>query len=284
MARLPTTCILAMLVVLGCDRPVEPQPGGSANYSAALGDGPDFSDPHGRVTVETWFSYGETALSGYFADGPALRHHSESERIGNCRLMTYTASSCTPSCGDEELCIQGECQSWPQGVEHGDLLWVWPDGEKTVSPNGAGSYYASGSASTAGDVSITGDDLDLISPTIDAMEEDGDWARQISSRGADDATLRWNNPILDARVRLHMTDCTGSHGGIAAAELECEGPDTGELVIAGAFLDAMDAGDWSHGECGSHDFERYHAAAPEGDDSIRLETVGDGGLFYRPDW
>ena len=81
-----------------------------------------------------------------------------------------------------------------------------------------------------------------------------------------------------------MTDCTGSHGGLAAAELECEGPDTGDLVIPGAFLDVMDAGDWSHGECGSHAFERYHSAALEDDDTVRLETVGDAGFFYRPDW
>ncbi len=31
------------------------------------------------------------------------------------------------------------------------------------------------------------------------------------------------------------------------------------------------------------EFQRYHAATPEGDDTVRFETYGDGELFYRPD-
>jgi len=263
--------------------PVEPLPGGSASYSAALGDEPDFSEAHGLVSVETWFQYGENQLMGAFADGPYLSLQTEAERSGSCRLMRYAASSCEPACGEDELCIDGACQVWPTREARGDLLWTWPDGEQTLSPDDTLSYWATGSASTAGDVSIAVDGLELTAPTIDAMDPDGDWVRAIDNRGSDDAVLRWNNPILDARVRLHMTDCTGSHGGLAAAEIECEGPDSGELVIPGAYLAEMEAGDWSHGECGGHLFERYHAAAPEGDTTIRLETIGDGGLFWRPD-
>ena len=107
------------------------------------------------------------------------------------------------------------------------------------------------------------------------------WDEVIRDRGDGDATLRWSNPVPGARIRLHMTDCVGSHGGIAAAEIECEGPDSGGLVLPGAYLDLFDAGDWTHGECGSHTFERYQPAVA-GD--LRLETVADGGLFYRPDW
>ncbi|MBT3222533.1 MAG: hypothetical protein HN348_25955, partial [Proteobacteria bacterium] len=98
----------------------------------------------------------------------------------------------------------------------------------------------------------------------------------------DDAVLRWKNPVENARIRLHMTDCLGTHGGLAEAEIECEGPDTGELVIPGKYLDMLDDGDWSHGECGTHTFARYHSAAPEGDDTMRFETIGNEGLFYRP--
>ncbi len=276
--------LLSLAFPTACNRPPEPQPGGSANYSASLGDDPDFSKAYGRIEVETWFDYGETQLSGHVADGPMPYHHGEAERIGSCRLMTYAPSSCDPTCDGHALCVDGECQDYPEFQDKGDMLWTWPDGEQTVSPNDWFAYWATGTASTTGAVTIATDDLDLTAPTIDPPEEDGDWAREISNRSDGDATLRWSNPIIDARIRLHMTDCTGTHGGIAEAEVECEGPDTGELVIAGAFLDAMDAGDWSHGECGNHDFQRYHAAAPEGDDTVRLETIGDGGLFYRPDW
>jgi hypothetical protein len=231
--------------------------------------------------VETWLSYGENQLMGAFADGPGLHHHSEAERSGNCRLLTYSASSCEPACGDDELCIDGACEAWPVRIDRGDLLWSWPDGEQTLSPDATLGYWGTGSTSSDGDVSIAVDGLELTAPTIAAMEPDGDWESELTNRSGD-ATLRWKDPILDARVRLHMTDCTGTHGGIAAAEVECEGPDTGELTIPSAYLDAMEQGDWSHGECGVHDFERYHAAAPEGDTSIRLETQSDGGLYWFP--
>ncbi len=276
------TLLVCSLFLCACE-PVEPQPGGSANYSASLGEGPDFSQPHGLVTVETWFLYGENQLVGAFADGPYLSLHSEAERSGSCRLLRYTASTCEPGCGGDELCIDGTCQAWPTRMDRGDLLWTWPDGERTVSPDGSLGYWDSASASTAGDVSIAVDGLDLTAPTIDTMEPDGDWGDALSSRSGGDATLRWSNPILDARVRLHMTDCTGTHGGLAAAEIQCEGPDSGELTIPGGYLAELEAGDWSHGECGSHDFERYHAATPEDDTTVRLETVGAGGLFWRPD-
>lgn len=277
--------LLALLVACGTDDG-DPTPvdAGSANYSAGLGDDPDFSLPDGRVTVETWFAYGETQLTGWFADGPDLRYHTEAAREGNCRLVTYEASTCDPTCDDDEACVDGACVAWPTRQDRGDLLWVWPDGERTVSPDGTLAYFATGQASTAGDISVTFEDTTLVAPTVEALEADGDWAEAIEGRAGGDATLSWTNPIQKARVRLHMTDCVGSHGGIAPAEIECEGPDTGTLVIPGTFLDALAAGDWSHGECGSHEFERYHAAAPPGDDSIRMESVADAGLFWRPGW
>jgi len=280
----PTRAALVLLAAVACDDDVEPLPGGSANYSASLGDDPDFSQPHGRILVQTWLDYGDIQLSGAFADGPPPSPHTESERSGSCRLMTYTPTTCTPACADTELCVDAECVGWPERQDRGDLEWTWPDGQQTVSPDGTLGYWATGSATQAGEVEIEVDGLVLTSPTIDVAEADGDWARAISDRGSDDAVLRWTNPILDARVRLHMTDCVGSHGGLAEAEIECEGPDTGELAIPDAYLDILDAGDWSHGECGSHLFARYHAAAPVDDTTIRLETWGEAGLFYRPDW
>ncbi|MCO4770294.1 MAG: hypothetical protein KDA24_09715 [Deltaproteobacteria bacterium] len=276
------SCLLCLLALLGCPGTPTPQPGGSANYSGSLGDGPDFSDASGLIQVQTWFEYGETALQGSFADGPPLRFHVESQREGNCRLMTYTAEACTPACVGGEQCIQGQCVAYPERMDRGDLVWTWPDGEETVEPDDLGGYWATGAAETAGEVSISVDGLELEAPTIDAPAEVGSWENALRSRGNADATLRWSNPILDARIRLHMTDCIATHGGIAAAEIECEGPDTGELIVADAFLDALEAGDWTHGECGSHTFQRYHSAATDGDDTVRFETVGNGGLYYYP--
>lgn len=279
-----TLLSLASALALGvaCNDSPTPKDAGSGNYSASLGEGPDFTEPHGLIRVETWLQYGDIQLSGGFADGPQPYHHSEAERIGNCRLLTYTPSSCEPACEGHDLCVEGACLPWPEYQDKGPLTWTWPDGEKLVEPNDWNGYWETASASTEGDVSIAADGIDLTAPTIEAMEADGDWVNQITGRGDGDAVLKWKNPIQDARVRLFMTDCQGSHGGMAEAEIECEGPDTGELTIPGSFLTALEEGDWSHGECGSHDFERYHAATAEGDDTTRLETLSDGGLFYFP--
>jgi hypothetical protein len=274
--------LLLSATLAGCPGPGDPRPGGSGNYTGDLGDDPDFSDPHGRIEVQAWPEYGQTQLQGAFADGPALRHHVQSEIVGNCRLMTYTASTCDPPCADGDVCVEGSCASWPQRQELGDLEWTWPDGQQTVAQDDLLGYFATGVTSAEGDVSIEVGDYALTAPTIGPPVAIGNHVTAITTRGSGDASLMWQDPILDARIRLHMTDCTGSHGGLAAAEIECEGPDTGELLVPGAFLDELEAGDWSHGECGSHTFERYHAATPEDDPTVRLETVGAGGLFYFP--
>ncbi len=282
--RFPAIAFLTALTLLVACPSQDPQPGGSGDYTGGLGDDPNFSDPHGLIQVTAWLEYDSIQLMGWFADGPQLRFHEESERIGNCRLMTYTPSSCDPPCGDDAACVGGECVPWPVREDRGDLQWTWPDGQLTVSPDGTLGYWATDSASTEGEVTIEVDGLSLTSSTIGPPVEQGSWVTAITTRGAGDATLKWQDPILDARIRLHMTDCVGSHGGFAAAEIVCEGPDSGELVVPGSFLDELEAGDWSHGECGSHTFERYHASAPDDDPLTRLETVGPGSLFYFPGW
>ena len=155
----------------------------------------------------------------------------------------YTPSTCDPPCDGDAACVGGECVAWPVREDRDDLLQTWPDGDRTVSPDAANSYFATGLASTEGEVSIEVDGLALTASTIGPPVEDGSWVGAITSRSSGDATLRWQDPILDARIRLHMTDCTGSHGGFAAAEIECEGPDTGEMVVPGSFLDELEAGD-----------------------------------------
>jgi hypothetical protein len=234
--------------------------------------------------MNIWFDYDQTALWGSFANGPKLMFHTEAERIGHCRLLTYTASSCDPICAGGDVCIDGECESWPTRQDRGELQWLWPDSEQLVAPDALLGYDASGVLTQGGEASITFEEITLKLPTVDRPQENESWTDVILNRGSGDATLQWTNPAELARVRLYMTDCTGSHGGFGAAELECEAPDTGELVLPGSFLDALDAGDWTHGECGSHSLQRYHSATPIDDTSIRFETIAETGFFYRPDF
>lgn len=265
--------------------------GGGGSSGAGAGDAgpipnaePDFSVPAGAIRVTTWFPSGDTELVAFFADAPALRFHRESERIGQCRLMTYEPSSCTPACAGGDACIDAQCRRHPVRVDRGPIDWAWPGGRQTVSPSEILGYHAIGAASAPGDVVVRVDGLTLSAPNDDAPLPDGDWAEAVAARAtAGDVTLRWTNPSPGARIRLQMTDCTGSHGGFAAAELECEASDSGTLVLPGAFLDRLDAGNWSRGECGAHILARYRVASPEGDASVRLETIARADFFYRPE-
>lgn len=256
------------------DAGIIPDPGGD----------PDFSVPAGTIRVTTWLDLGETELTASFADVPAVRFHHEAGRVGQCRLMDYEPSTCTPACAGGDACIDQRCEAYPTRIDRGPIDWEWPGGRQTVSASsGTLGYHGTGAASEAGDVNVRVDGITLDAPSDDAPAPDTDWTAALAARGAgSDVTLRWSNPSPGARIRVHMTDCVGSHGGFAAAELECESADSGALVLPGAFLDRLDAGDWSHGECGAHRFERYRTAAPDGDDSFRLETIAPAAFFHRP--
>jgi hypothetical protein len=264
---------------------------GSANAGTG-GDGgvlgvpsaePDFEVPAGVIRVTTWFSLGETELTAVFADAPPLRFHREVERIGQCRLMEpHAPSTCTPACSGSDACIEAQCRPYPTRVDRGPIEWTWPDGQQTVSATDLDGYHGVGEAHEPGEVVVQVDGLTLRAPSDHATAPDTDWDAALAARAAGaDVGLRWTNPIESARIRLHMTDCTGSHGGLAAAEIECEGPDTGVMLLPGAFLDRLAAGDWSHGECGVHRFERYYVATAASDDTFRLETIARADLFYR---
>lgn len=269
---------------LGCGGPTQPLPAGSANYSGALGSDPDFDPPGSLFRSRLFVEYLEADLSGTFADGPPLSFHTEAARSGSCRLLTYTAASCDPGCGPSEACIEGTCVPYPVRSARGSVTWTFPGGEQTVDPDGTQTYYASSSTSEDGPMTLTIEGALLETPLAPLLTPDGDWERVLADRSTGaDATLSWTNPMEGARVRLRMTDCTGSHGGFADAEIECEAPDVGSLTVPGAYLDALDAGDWDRGDCGSHVFHRYHAAALEDDSDVRFEVRSPDNLFYRPE-
>jgi hypothetical protein len=259
-------------------------PTGSSTYNSTLGPDPDFSEPHGRIRTQWWLDDDQANLTGHFADGTTPQLRVETERSGNCRVMGYTPSLCEPACAVDEACVNEECVPYPSRLDRGDLTWTWPDGDVSLPPSALLDYWHIASASTAGETAIAFDGLTLLAPTVRPVIPTGDWNQALSDRptGAD-VTLSWSNPIAGARVRLAMTDCVGSHGGIGEAEIECEGPDSGELVMDGGILDALDDGDWTRGECGSHNFDRYHSTAPADDALTRFESFATRSLFYRPD-
>lgn len=244
---------------------------------------PDFEVPAGVITVETWFDWGETELYAIFADAPPLRLHRESARIGQCRLMEpYEPSSCTPQCASTGACIEAQCRPYPTRIDRGPINWTWPEGQQTATASSVVRYRAVGAAREPGEVVVQVAGLTLRAPSDHPPAADTDWAAAIATRAVGaDVSLRWTNPRPNARIRLHMTDCVGSHGGLAAVEIECQSADTGVLVLPGTFLDRLDAGDWSRGECGSNELERYYIDTADGDDTFRFETIASTGFLYR---
>lgn len=80
-----------------------------------------------------------------------------------------------------------------------------------------------------------------------------------------------------------MTTCVGTHGGISPVEIECEGADTGELTIPGAYLDALYAQGWGHGECGANTVWRYHASQTGcGDSAVQLRAEAPASFYFNP--
>lgn len=260
----------------------DPGPDGIGRYSASLGADPDFSRPHSLFHVRTWAELGDAELTGVAAETPPLELRTEASREGQCRLMTYTPSNCTPACEGDAICVDGTCQDWPTRRDLGPVEWTFPGDSRTVEPDALLSYRSQGVLSEHGEHHLEATDMDLRVATIVPLAPVGDWQQTILDRNGGDAVLTWSNPNPDARIRVAMTDCTGTHGGIGESEIECEGPDTGELRLPAAFLDALDAGDWSHGECGGHVFHRYHADADPEATGLRFESRADAGLWYRP--
>lgn len=272
----PPVALLALLVACS---------GSSANGSdASVGGGgdaaPSFDRAAGTIAVQAFPNSNIITLAGYFGDGPDLEVRTESDRSGACRLMTFTPSFCDPQCTGFDVCVDSQCESWPPRLNKGTIEWTWPGGQMSVQPDNTDYYSANGQFSQHGEVSLGVDGDTLRVQSMDNLVQVGDWADAITNRSGD-AVLRWSNPVAGARVRLDMTDCVGSHGAIAAAEIECEGPDTGELIVPGAFLDTLDAGDWSRGECGSHQIIRYNTDSPNGS-GFRFEAQSLGSFFYRP--
>ncbi|GEM_PF-2167986 len=243
---------------------------------------PDFSVSDSRFQVRNFWFSDEVSFSGGFWDGPPVVLSEEGERIGNCRLMRFTPSFCDPPCAAGQVCLDEQCVDQPELSPQGEVEWSWPEGTMTVAPSVAGNYYAIESNSSEGETSVGVGGVELAVEMVTTLELIGDWGAMLEVRAhGEDLELEWVPDPGPARVRLYMTDCVGSHGGIAAAEIECEGPDSGSLVLPASFLDELfEDGDWSHGECGSHTFERYRAVSGEGLASTRLETVSAISFFF----
>ena len=117
-----------------------------------------------------------------------------------------------------------------------------------------------------------------------ALELDGTGADELRLVDGDDVTLSWGAADPDTRVRLWLPSPNNGHGLPSNFVIECEGPDTGSLVIPQAIVEAFPANPRAE-ICVGHDcplswFMRYSAdtqTTTAGD--IRLEVASSASFF-----
>jgi hypothetical protein len=259
---------------------------------AGVGSEPDFSWPDNQLTLE--LAYWGLYLQGALFSGPRASFHTEQDRQGQCRLLTFTFVPCEPGCEWPEMCAGGQCIAQPPLLSAGTLqLTGFPGGPIAIEPTSDGAYwYQTEAVKSDGTETVTltapGADasgFSLQAKAVEAPEPEGDWSALLAARApGEDVTLTWTDPTADARVYIRMTTGIGTHGGISPVEIECEGPDTGSLLLPGAYLDALYAEGWSCGECGDNTLWRYRADVTATEPHVQLRVQSRASFYHHPNF
>jgi hypothetical protein len=249
--------------------------------------GPDFDPTAGLFTLQS-LSDGEleyAIFAGSLKGAPNTGFHVEEERQGQCRLLTFTQSNCTPDCEFGSFCIDGACVTQSPAIDAGTLTLTGIVADPVLAMDGGTAvyYWSSENAGPYGDnvtLSASGGepgDFELTACIPAAMAPTAEWSQLMEARAdGEDVTLEWSNPLPGARIYTRMTTGIGTHGGISPVEVECEGPDTGSLTLPGAYLDQLFADGWGCGECGDNKLFRYYSA----DATVAPGTVRFRGETY----
>jgi hypothetical protein len=268
--------------------------GGEGNCATTLDARPEPIFDQTTSRLRLWAIPDATIFEGAVLDGQRRELHTEAERSGSCRLLTYEAGTfCDPICESPELCVHGTCERFPEPISAGTLSIQLSEQEPfEVEPKALGNYswstedFGSGAVTSVAVTAPGGeaDGFELAARLSPAPEPTGDWSELMAQRAAgEDLVLDWSNPVDTARFYLRMTTCVGTHGGISPVEVECEGPDTGKLSIPGAYVDALYAQGWGHGECGGHTLWRYHASQIGcGDSAVQLRAEAPASFYFNP--
>lgn len=265
--------------------------GDCASHTAS--ETPDFDASEGLFTIRSESGVTDFAIfGGSVHSPPSAGFQTEEAREGQCRLLTFTQSTCTPECDFGSFCIDGACVTPTAAIDAGTLtLTGIVTDPVTADDGGIGIYYwqseGAGPYGTSATLSATGGvtgDFELSVCLPAPLSPISDWSQLLETRApGEDVTLTWDNPLPGARVYTRMTTGIGTHGGISPVEVECEGPDTGELTLPGAYLDDLFADGWSCGECGDNQLKRYYsddADITQGTARFRGET--STYFFYHP--
>jgi len=236
--------------------PDGPTPPGDAASDGSGGGGE--TGASGRITVKEVSAAGGTNGS-FFAEmmvGGLPVWHTETLRMGDCRLLAYQPPFCDPPCSFEDFCAAGgTCQPYPTYVSAGRIT---VSGLKTaLAADPGGCSFCSGQQYQA--PGILPGDLFADDATVAAVAEGATFpAFSVESQGVPplaatftddkivvsdgvDETITWTPAGGDARVRLTLNANNAGHGAPYAAIIVCETSDSGQLVVPGAMIAAFPA-------------------------------------------
>ncbi|PKN21552.1 MAG: hypothetical protein CVU65_16635 [Deltaproteobacteria bacterium HGW-Deltaproteobacteria-22] len=264
------------------------------NANNACGAPGDASPRFGQTSNRFDFRNGPgwRVLSGHVDDGPPPDPFTEAGRQGLCRLLTSAPTFCDPACEwGTEVCIDSTCRTYPGVLSAGAFTLTGATGAPvTIHPDNLGYYvWDSTEAFTVENIGLAAAG-DLVGAfTLEACAPPqfapvGDWSALMEARapGAD-VTLTWSAPAPGARVYLRMTTGVGTHGGVSPVEIECEGPDAGQLTLPGDYLDQLYAEGWACGECGDNTLRRYYAdEADVAGTLVQLRVSAETTFWFRP--
>ena len=173
----------------------------------------------------------------------------ETMRAGNCRLLTSDAAYCPGECSG--FCVDDVCHEFPTYRDAGHITFTGLSSALGMTFDAG--YYAPDSFPVPTDLFDDGDAIGAtasgadfgsfllaaygvpaLTPTFAGTCEN-EWHIQ---RGQD-AVLQWTNPDPGSRIRVRIPSPNAGHGLPSLAVIECEAPDTGELHVPAALIDAM---------------------------------------------
>ncbi len=287
--------IFSFLIVFGCKNDSNKINNSNSNSNnlnntdcqTPGGNEPVFDVPLGHFFLDVGDSF--QMLQGRVWHSEPPDPFTETARHGFCRLLESEPSFCDPACEwGTQVCISGACQDYPARRDAGALTVSGALASPvTVRPDAVGEYAWARDAApvnsrirlaaAGGDVGAF--ELETCVPAPIAVS--GDWSQFLQQRlPGQDVELAWSNPQAGARVYLRMTTGVATHGGVAHAEIECEGPDTGRLVLPGAFLDRLYETGWACGECGGNTLYRYFSAQTERGGTVLQWRIATMAYFY----
>jgi hypothetical protein len=270
---------------LACTDDVDPEPGDtSAPVEPVSCDDPspepDFSSRHAVIGVAATPDRAPWVHVDLL-EAPLPYLWVETGRIGACRLLEMEIPRCDPDCAWPDTCLDTDvCGPFPGRLSAGDLQFDGLPGVGTVAvtdPDGGWYAPAAPERLPGPDEVVTveaaGGELPPFSAStcgVDPLVLVGTPAWEAGV----DLALAWTGIDEGSRVRAYFASDWAHR--LTPEIVECDGPDTGSLVVPAALLDGVMQGSWSCGSCIlRHVVSRYRADETDG---VRFEVHADQPL------